>query len=92
MKHTVQQGAAGNYDAVCERLSLDLKAAGTVLIVIGGRHGSGMSVTLDPKGGVTENPMGSDELARMLREVADKLDDGEGPCGTRITATDEVAS
>jgi len=92
MKHTFQQGHAGRYDEICERLALDLKAAAAVLIVIGGRHGSGMSVSVDPKGGLTGVAMGGDELAALLREMAEKLEAGEGPDGARYMATDEVAS
>ncbi len=92
MKRVIQQGKAGNYDEICERLSLDLKAAALVLLVIGGRHGSGMSVSVDPKGGLSGVAMGGDELAAMLREMADMIEAGEGPSGHRFTATDEASS
>lgn len=92
VKRTVQDGRSGNYDAICERLSLDLKAAAVVLLVIGGRHGSGMSVSVDPKGGIARVAMGGNELAALLREMADALEAGEGPAGARVTVTDEVAS
>lgn len=92
MRHTFQQGRSGRYDEICERLGLDLKAAAAVLIVIGGRHGSGMSVSIDPKGGLTGVAMGGDELAALLREMADKLDAGQGPDGVRVMTTNEVAS
>lgn len=48
MKLTKQVGDAGKYDEIAERLSLDLNAAAVVLVVVGGRHGDGMSVALDP--------------------------------------------
>jgi len=92
MKHTFQRGRSGRYDEICERLGLDLKAAAAVLIVIGGRHGDGMSASFDPKGGVTGNPIGEGELAALLREMAEKLEAGERPDGVRFMATDEVAS
>lgn len=92
MKVTSQEGRSGRYDEICERLSLDLKAAATVLIVVGGRHGSGMSVSIDPKGGLLQMAMGGGELADLLRSMADQLDAGAGPNGVRAMATDEVAS
>lgn len=92
MKATVQHGRAGRYDEICERLSLDLKASATVLVVIQGRLGTGMSVCIDPKGGHAHMLMGGHELAALLRECADKLDGGQGPDGARETYTDEAAS
>lgn len=92
MKHTAQQGSAGRYDEICERLGLDLKAAAVVLIVVEGRHGSGMSVSVDPKGGHARMLVGGDLLSALLRKMADQLDAGAGPGGARFTATDEVSS
>jgi hypothetical protein len=92
MKTTLQEGHAGNYDIVCERLGLDLKAAAVVLLVLGGRHGSGMSVCIDPKGGLSQVAMGGLELASLLRECAEKIEAGHGPQGARYTATNEEAS
>lgn len=91
MKHTVQAGNAGKYDQICERLGLDLKAAAVVLIVVDGRHGNGMSVCIDPKGEHADIGGGA-QLAELLRRMAEMIEAGERPDGTRLTATDEVAS
>jgi hypothetical protein len=84
-RKTSQTGHAGKYDEICERLSLDLKASAVVLIVVDGRHGHGMSVSVDPaKPGAVAMATGG-ELAQLIRNVADQLDAGEAPGGVRGT-------
>ena len=92
MKKTKQHGDSGRYDEICERLGLDLKAAACVLIVRGGRHGDGMSVSIDPRGGFARMVSDGSELAELLRRMADLIEAGAGPAGARVTATDEEAS
>ena len=45
-----ERGEVGKYDAECEQVFQTTLANGVVLIVLGGEHGSGFSVTLrDPQ-------------------------------------------
>lgn len=82
---TSQVGEAGKYDAIAERLSLDLKAAGVVLIVIDGRHGSGLSVSINPAKPHARELSSGGLLAQALRAAADQIDAGGAWTGTRIT-------
>jgi hypothetical protein len=85
MPKTTQVGNAGKYDQISERLSLDLKADVVLLLVLNGRHGTGLSVSANPaKPGALEKAHGGG-LAAMLRYAADALDAGEPANGARIT-------
>jgi len=82
---TSQVGNAGKYDETTERLSVELDATAIVLIVIDGKRGNGMSVSVNPaRPGALEMFAGAG-LARVLRAAADKLDGGERPNGIRVT-------
>ena len=85
MAKTTQHGNRGKYDEISERLSLDLKADVVLLLVLNGRHGTAMSVSVNPaKPGALEKAHGGG-LAAMLRYAADAIDAGEQPNGVRTT-------
>ena len=85
MSKTYQSGNAGKHDEACERLSLELDASAVVLIVVDGKHGSCMSVSVNPaRPGAAQLASGA-RLAAMLRYAADHLDAGERPNGVRAT-------
>lgn len=84
-KRTVVSGREGKYDDISERLSLDLKAKAVVLVVIEGRLGSGMSVSIDPKReGAFELAQGGG-LAEIMMKVALDLAGGARPEGVVAT-------
>ena len=83
-KRTVVSGREGKYDDIVERLSLDLKAKAVVLVVIDGRLGSGMSVSIDPRReGAFELAQGGG-LALIMARVAEDIARGYGPEGVVV--------
>lgn len=84
-KRTRQVGQPAKYQDICERLGHDLKAAACVLIVIDGRLGDGMSVSIDQKRpGAHELAYGGG-LAGLLRGMADSIEGGQQPLGVAYT-------
>lgn len=83
-KKTTQLGQSGKYDEITENLCRDLNAGAVVLIVLEGRHGTGMSVAAQPD---HRGLAFGEGLAELLRTAAGKLDSGEvtGPRGARFT-------
>jgi hypothetical protein len=82
---TGQSGNKGAYDHISENLSRDLKADAVLLLVVKGRLGTGLSVSVNAaKPGAMEMSMGGG-LAAVLRRIADQLDAGEPPNGIRTT-------
>jgi hypothetical protein len=61
----------GKYDAACTAARFSTQAEGVLLIILGGRHGSGFSVQGDLKIMAM--------LPRFLRDVADKIEKGNTP-------------
>lgn len=82
---TVQLGPEGRYQVICETLGRDLKADAVVLIVIKGRHGTGMSVSTGK--GNHELGYGS-KLVAILRAVADDIEAGGQPDGIGYNYSD----
>lgn len=58
-------GPGGKYDRECELITASVGSDATVLIVLGGRRGSGFSMTIN---GQKVNPMGA------MRAVADSME------------------
>lgn len=87
-KKTTQVGPAAKYQGICEQLGHDLKATACVLIVIDGRMGNGMCVSVDPKKPRARELAMGGGLAQMLRSMADAIEGGEGPVGVGFTTFD----
>lgn len=68
----------GKYDKACERARRDTGALGTLLIIIGGKHGSGFSVT------TVEHAQQSviASVPALLRKVADDIERDMTPRGS----------
>ena len=87
MTETKQVGRAGKYDEIAERLCKDLKAGAIVLIVVDGRHGHGMAVSVNGQSDHRMLAFG-DGLAELLHASARQLETGAvaGPAGARFTS------
>lgn len=66
----------GRYDAEAKKLLKDIEASGLILIVLDGSKGHGVQVAVDETRG-TLNVVGA-AMAKMLRNVADKLEQDSG--------------
>lgn len=60
----------GKYDAVAEALILSTQADMVLVMISGGRKGSGFSVS-------TMNPNHVSQVPRLLREIADKIEQSQ---------------
>jgi len=60
----------GKYDKECERLLVKTGASACVVVVLGGRKGSGTSVSTRVGGRVNGMPITTDLLAGALEHVA----------------------
>jgi len=78
-RKTLQAGEPARYQRITETLAKDLKARAVLLIVIEGRHGSGMAVSTSTEGVELGTPAG---VRLMLQSTIESLElEGEGAVG-----------
>lgn len=82
MGNESQAGHAGRYDAEAMRVLVEQDAKVVVLVVMEGKLGFGLSVSVRPEAATA---VYGAKLAAILHAVADQIGGGAPPDGVRLT-------
>ena len=79
----MQEGTGGKYDFEAEAVLLGTGCDLVLLMALGGEKGHGFSVA-------SRGPIKAEQVAVLLRSMADNLDAGAPPTGVHFTTEQEL--